>query len=115
MRLTTFTLILAAGLAMAGAASAQIGGWEGTQGYTIPGANDGGAQYNLIGPQRPYPRRLYIAIAQNRYNAQVLVLKAKMRQLIRHDGGQLSDEHRAGLQNQLDELNRSFGIVPGHS
>ena len=113
MRLATFTLILAAGLATAGVAAAQMGG--GAQGFTIPGANDAGNQYGITDRPRPYPRRLSIALAQNHYNAQVMALKAKMQILTRQDGGQLSDEHKAALQSQLDELNRSFGIKPGHS
>lgn len=111
MRLAAFTLILTAGLATAGMASAQMGGWEGTQGYTIPHADP--PQYGLTGQPLAYPRRLYIAVAQDRYNAQVMALKAQMKILTRRDGGRLSDEHRAALQGRLDELNRSFGITPG--
>jgi hypothetical protein len=107
MRLATFALILAAGLAAAGMASAQMGGWQGTQNYSIQGDSLG--PYSIHNDHQPISR------VQVRYNAKILALKAKMRTLTRQDGGQLSDEHKAGLQSQLDELNRSFGLKPGHS
>jgi hypothetical protein len=47
---------------------------------------------------------------QERYAEKIAALKAKMMKLTAADGGQLSAEHRASLQKELDSLNRQFGL-----
>ena len=106
MRFATFTLILGAALATAAPAFAQLP-TAAADAYTAPVPYDNGSYSFSDHPP-------VVSRAQARYNAQVVALKAKMRQLTRQDGGQLSDDHKARLQNQLDELNRSFGIKPAH-
>jgi hypothetical protein len=107
MRLAAFSLILTAGLALAGAASAQMMGQMG-QGMmmgTMPSANATyGGDLNQPG----------VPTAQQRYAARIMALKQKMAKLTQQDGGQLSDEHKASLQRELDGVNKSFGIKPAH-
>ncbi len=47
---------------------------------------------------------------QQRYNLRLLDLHNKIVRMTKADGGQLTDAHRADLQNELDALNRRFGI-----
>jgi hypothetical protein len=51
---------------------------------------------------------------QQRYAAKIMALKDKMQRLTVQDGGQLTPEHRASLQRELDGVNKSFGIKPAH-
>jgi hypothetical protein len=105
MRKCVLALATAAALAAAAPAFAQMM-TAAPQGFSAPVPYDNGSYSFSDHPP--------VSSAQARYNAQVVALKAKMRQLTRVDGGQLSDEHKARLQGQLDELNRSFGIKPAH-
>ena len=52
---------------------------------------------------------------QERYEARIAALKARMQRLTAADGGQLTPEHKASLQKDLDSLNREFGVkrAPG--
>lgn len=72
----------------------------------MPRANPGYA--SEINPA-DYPSR------QERYEARIAALKARMLRLTAADGGQLTPEHRASLQKDLDSLNREFGLkrAPG--
>ncbi len=47
---------------------------------------------------------------QERYWLNVQGLRDKMLRMKAKDGGQLSAEHAAGLQHELDALNRRFGV-----
>lgn len=114
MRLATFSLILAAGFASAGGASAQMGaGTMGSmgqmgQGQMMSSQPSASATFGAGDDGARFPT------AQQRYAARIQALRQKMAKLTREDGGQLSDEHKAGLQRELDGLNKSFGIKPAH-
>ena len=95
MRLPIFTLAL---LGLAGAAQAQMGPMMMTP---MPQAS---APYGGDFDAARYPSQ------QERYAAKMAALKAKMLKLTAADGGQLSPEHRASLQKELDSLNRQFGL-----
>jgi len=49
---------------------------------------------------------------QQRYNQKLIALREKFVRTTRADGGQLSDEHKAALQKELDAINKQFGIKP---
>ena len=104
MRLPVFLPMVVLGLAAAGAAAAQM------MGPMTP----------MMMSPRPPVSETYGAGAdgatlpsqRERYEAKIVELKAKMDRLTATDGGQLSAEHRAGLQKELDALNRRFGVKP---
>jgi hypothetical protein len=98
MRLVTFTLILAAGLATAGAASAQMGGWEGTQGYEI-GHTDPDPFNNS---NSPAPSRAYIK--------KLTALSYKIVEQRAEDGGTLTSQHLTSLQRELNWLNHQYEV-----
>lgn len=103
MRFPMLTLTLAIGLAAAGSACAQMMGP--TMMTPMPPAN---ATYGGGIDTPAYPSR------QELYASKIAALKAKMQRLTASDGGQLTPEHRAGLQQELDALNRRFGLKPAH-
>jgi hypothetical protein len=45
---------------------------------------------------------------QDNYDHAIMALKQKMERLTREDGGQLSQEHQASLQKELDGVNQHF-------
>ena len=111
MRCGAFISILAAGVAAGamapGAASAQMTGM--------------GAMGQMMTPQPPVNAPFgtgedgaRFPTAQERYAAKIMALKQKMQKLTQQDGGQLTDEHKAALQRELDGVNKSFGIKPAH-
>jgi hypothetical protein len=97
MRFATLNLVLVAGLAMAGAASAQIGGWEGTQGYTITQNLDPAAPALQPGPARAYLKKL-------------TALSYKIVEQRAVDGGTLTLQHLTSLQRELNGLNRQYQV-----
>jgi hypothetical protein len=109
MRFAAFSLILTVGFAVARGAAAQMGGQtmgsmgQGQMMSTQPGAS---APFGGGSDQAKFPTQ------QERYAGRIMALKQKMQKLTAQDGGQLSDEHKAGLQRELDGLNKSFGIKP---
>jgi hypothetical protein len=117
MRRGAFISILAAGAAAAAAAmapcaaSAQMMGQMGQMGMmgqmmtSQPPVN---APFGTGEDGAVFPS------TQQRYAAKIMALKEKMQRLTVQDGGQLSDEHRASLQRELDGVNKSFGIKPAH-
>jgi hypothetical protein len=110
MRLAILVPALASALALTGVASAQMmgqmgGGMMGGGMSPMPPAN-GSANWGAENAAFP--------TAQQRYVARIRALKSKMDKLTQQDGGQLSDEHRASLQRELDGVNKSFGIKPAH-
>lgn len=60
-----------------------------------------GGDFNL---SPPLPSR------QERYGRKLLGLRDKLVRMTKADGGQLTEEHKAGLQRELDALNRQFGF-----
>jgi hypothetical protein len=102
MRIRNLALSVAGVLAMAGAASAQnYNGYAvlapaapGQESYV--GQSQGGPASERTSRHERYLMRLHSL------HEWLLKLKAK-------DGGQLSDEHAAILQRQLDKLNRIYG------
>jgi hypothetical protein len=98
MRFATFTLVLAAGLAMAGVASAQMGGWEGAQGYTITQDLDPARPALRVGPPGAYLKRL-------------TALSYKIVEQRAEDGGTLTPGHLTSLQRELSRLNRQYQVA----
>ena len=112
MRLAISMPVLAAGLAIAGAAAdaarAQMMNQMGAMGQgmmmgTQPSAS---SAYGAGVDGARFPT------SQERYAAKIVALRQKMQKLTQQDGGQLSAEHKASLQRELDGVNRSFGIKP---
>ena len=109
MRLAVSIGALASTLVLAGAASAQM----------MTGQMGQMGQGQMMGPQAPQSAafgagvdRARFPTTQERYAAKIQALKQKMQKLTAQDGGQLSDEHKAGLQRELDGVNKSFGVKP---
>jgi len=104
MRLPALSLILLA-LAVGagpGAARAQMMG----SGMMTPMPRTSPGYASQLNPA-DYPSR------QERYEARIAALKARMQRLTAADGGQLTPEHQASLQKDLDTLNREFGVKRG--
>jgi hypothetical protein len=104
MRLPACLSIVAVGVAAAGAAAAQMMGPMAPMMMTPQPPV--GATYGAGADAAAVPSR------RERYEAKIVELKAKMDRLTAADGGQLSAQHRAGLQKELDDLNRRFGLKP---
>ena len=95
MRLATFTLILAAALATAAPALAQM-----MTAAPIPnGMGSSTSDNSVSGP-----------IVSKFYVKKVTALSYKILETRVEDGGQLTPEHLAGLQRELDQLNRQYGV-----
>jgi hypothetical protein len=101
MRFPSFTPMAAVFLAAAGAASAQMMS-------PMPMSPRPQADTSF-GPNTDFPPN---PTRQQRYMAKIVTLRAKTLKITAADGGQLSPEHRASLQKELDTLNREFGIKP---
>jgi len=99
MRLQILALSLAGLLASAGAAAAQDSNGYPNQ-VTIPG-DSGNNHQSYPGPR--IPERRY------RYLMRLETLRERVIRWKAQDGGQLSAEHAANLQRQLDKLNRIYG------
>ncbi len=103
MRTTILAVSIATGLVAAGSASAQVFGagasTGGSAAESLSGYGSGGA------PRLPTPSQRYVL--------KVVELRAKTLKVKADDGGQLTAEHAAGLQQELDALNRHFGIKAG--
>ncbi|MGZ6040103.1 MAG: hypothetical protein ACXWKR_15640 [Phenylobacterium sp.] len=106
MCLAAFALIFAATLAVAVAAQAQMTGQMGQMGQGMMMGTQPSASPAFDGARFP--------TTQERYAAKITALRQKMQKLTQQDGGQLSEEHRAALQRELDGVNKSFGIKPAH-
>jgi hypothetical protein len=96
-------LITAGGLVLAGGAGAQPGGMgaPGTiMGYqpTDPALHGGAGQWAGSLSQH------------DRYVIQLKELRKRTIKAKAQDGGELTPEHKADLQHQLDELNRRYGV-----
>jgi hypothetical protein len=65
------------------------------------------AHEQFTGMPPPLPTR------QERYRMKILSLRDKTLRMKAKDGGQLTPEHAASLQHELDELNKQFGIKAG--
>lgn len=102
MRLPFFTLILTGGLMTAGMAVAQMSGQM--MSPTPPASTTYGGDFDTS----------HFPSQQERYAAKIAQLKTKMLRLTAADGGELTAEHKASLQKELDSLNRRFGIKPAH-
>ena len=101
MRERVLALAVAAGLlAQAGSAAAQ----GDTMMMTAPQMAQPHDQW--IG-QPPLPTR------HERYLMKLASLRDKTLKTKAKDGGQLTPEHAAALQRELDQLNRQFGITAG--
>jgi hypothetical protein len=103
MRFRTLCLIVAGGVAAAGAARAQPGAMMVPQ-----------PPVQAYSPLPPMASRAELA-AVNRevYGSRLRSLRAKTLKLKAQDGGELSAQHAANLQQELDKLNRTYGVKAG--
>ncbi|MFL5295629.1 MAG: hypothetical protein ACJ798_04525 [Phenylobacterium sp.] len=92
MRAAIFALALAAGLGAAAAAAAQTS----TPSYMTTPLPQNTGEYN---------NGLNFAGPGDGYEFKLMMLKKKMDRITRQDGGQLTPEHEASLQAELDKLN----------
>lgn len=112
MRVANSMPLLAAGLALAGAAPdaarAQMMNQMGSmgQGMMMGTQSSASSAFGAGADGARFPS------TQERYAARIQALKQKMAKLTREDGGQLSEAHKAALQRELDGVNKSFGIKP---
>ncbi|HEY3950967.1 hypothetical protein [Phenylobacterium sp.] len=83
----------------------------------LPAAGAAAAQ--MMGPTTPMPSTATYGggldfqtapSPQQRYNQKIIALRDKMQKTARADGGQLTAEHKAALQKELDGINRQFGV-----
>jgi hypothetical protein len=99
MPVRILALAIAGALAQAGAAAAQDGMMMMNQ---VPAqAHD---QYT---GQAPMPTK------HDRYLMKLASLRQKTIRTKTKDGGQLTPEHATGLQRELDDLNKQFGVTTG--
>ncbi|HEX3364451.1 hypothetical protein [Phenylobacterium sp.] len=96
MRLSALALVSAAALAQAGLAQAQ-----GDMMNQPVQAHD---QQTVMPP---------LPTKHDRYLMKLAALREKTIKTKARDGGQLTPEHSAALQRELDELNKQFGVGAG--
>ena len=96
MRLSVLALVSAAALAQAGLAAAQ------------------GDMMNQQVQAHDQPMAMPPAPTKHdRYLMKLAALREKTIRTKAKDGGQLTPEHSAALQHELDELNKQFGVGAG--
>jgi hypothetical protein len=100
MRTPALVLLAAAAFGSATAAFAQVQ-TPSTMQPPIPEAQGNGQPANNFGAT---PSREQI------YFRHVATLREKMRKLTAEDGGQLTQDHAAALQKELDDLNRLYRV-----
>lgn len=102
MRTFTLALAAAATLGLAGAAVAQSNNVTFAPSTMQPApAPQGAGDFNrLDNPDT----------VTDHYDLAIMLLKKKMDRMTREDGGQLTPEHQAGLQAELDKVNLRFGL-----
>jgi hypothetical protein len=101
--------MFAAGAALALATPALATGLDGVSGDGMGGGSFRGVPSGPIVVSHRAPLTL-----QDRYDARMLALKAKMQRLAAQDGGQLSLRHAVSLQRELSDVNHWFGLKPAH-
>jgi hypothetical protein len=105
MRIRILALTIAAVLASAGAAAAQVTNGTAVNAPEAPG-QEGSANQTLVGPSEAGSRHY-------RYLMKVETLREKVVETQAKDGGKLTPEHEASLKRELDKLNRTYGVKPG--
>jgi hypothetical protein len=101
MRVRVLALTIAGVLAWAGAAAAQL-----SPGVAVNAPDP--PQANYVGQSQGGPASEWSSRHQ-RYLMRLQSLREWLLRLKAKDGGNLSDEHAAILQRQLDKLNRIYG------
>jgi hypothetical protein len=96
MRRSILALAAAGGLAAAGPAGAQMGMGMAPMPPRVQ-------QDDPFGPGR-----MEFPTARERYVEQLQRLRRKMLKITAQDGGQLTEAHRAALQQELDGINRAY-------
>jgi hypothetical protein len=99
MRAGVLALALAGVLVQAGAAAAQ--------GDMMMMNRPPALAHDQFTDQAPMPTK------RDRYLMKLASLREKTIRTKTKDGGQLTSEHAARLQHELDELNHQFGITAG--
>lgn len=100
MRTLILTLTATAALGLATAAAAQQSVNGPNQMPNIPQGSGGSFGMNIHEGEA------------SGYEAAVMRLKLKVDRVTHEDGGQLTSEHLASLQGELDALNRQYGRKP---
>ena len=97
MRLSILALVVAGGLALAGSNAA-----AGAPASMAP------AIQTVQGNDPFGPGRIEYPTAHQRYTGQLSILRRKLVRITADDGGQLSEAHKAALQQELDAINREY-------
>jgi hypothetical protein len=111
MRVRVLALMIAGLLASAGAAAARV-----TNGIAVNAPPVQSTTNSPPGSYRSLPAGFTaneVASRQSRYLMRVETLREKLVQTQARDGGQLTSEHAASLQHELDKLNRIYGVKAG--
>ncbi len=103
MRVHMVALMIAGVLAPAGLAAAQM--VEIPKTLETPGDRGRG--------QGAGPMASEVGNRHYRYLMRVQTLKERAARTAAQDGGQLTPDHAANLQHELDKLNRLYGVKPG--
>ena len=98
----TFTLVLLAALGASTAALAQSQTYSSMESPVPQGASNGARQDSGAS---------WIPSEQWWYDWSIANLRDKMLKIQAKDGGQLTPEHAAALQRELDRLNRKYRIA----